>query len=613
MPTMRWRYRNWPIAIKLVFAFSVLMAIIISIIVVKSYMIYKSSMEKQIEEYIPQMLHQVNERIDAYVEGMKTISKSIIIPPYNRLMYEALEHMENSDDPTNLRATLKMNEALSFINNRPDKFVSGVLFHLPSGNVYIRQQDGGFWSENSAEAKSWFQKDAFLSFAPLVLGTVELNKFDSGIFGNEPYMFSILQPIRKEYTDELAGIVQIMGTLNPIKEIVKGIHFGDESLLYVINQQNQIVYSPDSGQLGKQWEAFYGVDWSEEPLYDNSKMMKLNDKPYLISYNRSASSEWKVVAVTPLVNLSQGIGLVKKWIVIWFVFGLISVILTTLMLSYSLTKPLRKLTRQTEKVDFNGLFFFSGNVYQDEIGRLTSAFNRMLERIRKLVEEVVQTKLLHKEAEIRALQSQINPHFLNNVLETIRMTIRQGHNEKGEQGLIALGAILRYHAEDMKEMVTLKKEMDFIESFLRIQKLRFGEQLQVKMEMDPELANQIIPSLILQPLVENAIIHGMSPYTSNIRLTIRIKKQDHMMSFAIIDEGKGMSPDRLEEVVESMHQKSGKESRIGMYNVYQRIHLIYGDNSTMFIESMEGSGTMVVLKLPMHEREVAAQHENSHY
>ncbi|MFC5404212.1 sensor histidine kinase [Cohnella soli] len=598
-----WRLRHWPIAYKLVIAFSMLLTVIVVVVGSMSYSKSRGALEKQTKNYVPQVLDQVNVRLEDYVNDVKTLSQTALVEPYSRLIEEALDGFQDAGGERRLEDTIKLHEALSFITNNSSHPYVGVLFYTGSG-VYVRQSVSGIWLDASFEDQPWFEDVDRDQFTPTVLGTIQFKLFADNPFIGDFYAFSVVQPVVRRNSKELSGIVQIIATLEPIRDIMRDIDFGDGSKLYVVDNRNRIVFASDRSLLGTEWESAYGLGWSEERDASSSIIKEVEGEDMLISYNRSAVSGWKVVGVIPLENVSKEVSQVKIWIVVSVAIGILGVVLLSAMLSIGMTNPLRKLTRMTRmQVDLSAPPVHIGQVSNDEIGQLDQSFRQMMKRIQLLSSEVLQGKLLHQEAEIRALQSQINPHFLQNTLETIRMTIRKGNLEKGEQGLVELGRLLRYHAASVNEMVSVKTEMDFILNYLSIQQLRFGDRLNIKTEVDEELSDVLIPSLLLQPLVENAIIHGPSPFDQRIRITVRIKRQGDYMVCAVMDEGKGIPSDELDVLLESLQQNERQQARrIGLENVYQRIQLTYAGQADFDIESMEDAGTIVSIYIPLAGR-----------
>lgn len=600
-------------ACKLAIVFSVLLTVIIAIVGGLSYHTARQAMERQINHYIPQVLDQVNVRLDDYVNDVKFLSSSVMVEPYNGLLEEALSGFRQSGPEPGLADTLSLHRALSFINLNPNRDYVTVLFYTDSGQLYVRQSAGGLWLDVSYRDQPWFPNLDLDQYTPTVLGTIPFR-----LFGDNPYIgewkaFSVVQPLRQKNRKALKGIIQIVGTLEPIREIMRGIDFGTGTRQYVFDDRNRIVFASDDSFAGTSEENAYVRQGAENATSGSSKVT-MDGESLLVSYNRSSVSGWRVVSVIPLRNIIQEVEQVKAWTVIWITAGVAAVILLSSLLSVRMTVPLRRLARTTRlQAHLSASPLSPDTGGDDEVGQLGQTFRHLMRRVKTLLNEMLREKLLYREAEIRTLQSQIHPHFLHNTLETIRMTIRTGNSRQGEQGLVEFGQLLRYHASSLQETVQVQAEIEFIHSYLSIQRFRYGDRLSFKLDVDDELGEVRLPGLLLQPLVENAIIHGASPYDQRIRIIVRLKRQGRYMICSVIDEGPGIAPDRLDALLESLRQEaSAAGRRIGLENVYQRIQLIYGGQAEFHMESMDGAGTVVGFSIPL-EGERSTAKEDCHH
>jgi two-component system sensor histidine kinase YesM len=310
-----------------------------------------------------------------------------------------------------------------------------------------------------------------------------------------------------------------------------------------------------------------------------------------------------VIAVIPLANLSQGVNRVKAWTVFWMVVGIGLAAMLGTLISYTITKPIRSLIGQIRKLENNNFEIEIKRFQADEIGHLALAFQRMTRRLNVLVNEVLQAQILRQEAEIGALQSRINPHFMNNVLENFRMMLKRGRTEQVEAGLVSMGQLLRYHASRVQETVPLQAELEFLNHYMHIQQLRFGDRLHFRADIDDDARRCLIPSLLIQPLVENAIHHGQSPFDEAIRIELRARKEPGRLLISIVDEGNGIEEERLEAIMEAIENGRKIGGRIGLTNVYQRLKLMYRGRGTMSIQSEIGLGTRITITIPLEGKD----------
>ncbi|WP_135550033.1 cache domain-containing sensor histidine kinase [Paenibacillus cymbidii] len=606
------QFRNWPMVWKLSILFSALLIAVIVSVTIYALTTFRSASEREVRQYIPQILTQVNRQMDRYVEGLISDSQSILATDsYAALMKLALDKPGAASG--SLADTIGLDAILRAVIKQSDGDLLDVVFYLPSGASYIRALEGGMWQTQTSFDPGFAMttQSEQKEYSPTVLGIV------SGAFskGNR-YAISIVQPVRNLNERGVAGMLQVNGSLRPVQEMMAPLDFGADSRVYILDQRGRIVYSPDSGQIGQEWDALFhltigGDDAGakEEPA---ARTVRLEQTSYLFSYNTSLKTGWKIVAMIPSGNLNQGIHNVQKvtgWAV---VAGILLTVWLSVLISYGITRNLRSLTVQARNLESNQFHITIDAGRYDEVGRLARAFKQMSERIRTLVEEVLRNRLLRQEAEIQSLRSQINPHFMYNALEMVRMTQKSGKYESTEMGLVSLGHLLRYHAQHKQDFVSVRQEVTLIEHLLVIQQLRFGERLQVSMEIEPEVLEATIPCFVIQPLVENAIKHGESPYDHTVDIRIRLRLDGEYIAGSVADEGPGMSVQQLEKVNAGLRKSYHEQGAagIGLANVCQRIELLYGGRGFFAIDSMEGAGTIVSFLLPVdpnrNEREGAS-------
>jgi two-component system, sensor histidine kinase YesM len=253
----------------------------------------------------------------------------------------------------------------------------------------------------------------------------------------------------------------------------------------------------------------------------------------------------------------------------------------------------------------------------DEISIMVSSFNNMTREINELIGEIkekahieaqfkeqslkmLEVENLLKQSELELLQAQINPHFLFNTLNTISTLADIESAVKTKEVLNNMAHILRYNLKRSKEVVSLKEELDTVLSYLQIQKTRFPKRLEYSINADPQCLEFKLPGMVLQPFVENAVIHGLEPYEHVCRISITaVKKQDDII-IQIIDNGAGISPERMKQIEESKNEQISFRQYFGINNVRRRLQLFYG-RETLKIESVEREGTQIFITLPTGE------------
>ncbi len=275
-----------------------------------------------------------------------------------------------------------------------------------------------------------------------------------------------------------------------------------------------------------------------------------------------------------------------------------------LIISNLVTKPLRQISEAIRK-------FSAGDFEQqvevsthDEVGEVAECFNRMVGDIRTLIDENYVITLQEKESELTALQAQINPHFLYNTLDSLYWQAQEAENEELAETILALSQLFRMVLSQGKKEVTVGQEMELVSRYLQIQKVRFNKRLNYTIEVEESVRKARIPKLIVQPFVENAIVHGFENVSAPCQLKVRGKAEGDYICFEIQDTGIGMRQDQIDAIWEKENEKYAKQrvGRFAIKNIKERLQLKYHDDFKLEIQSDVGHGTTVTLMVPL-ERE----------
>ena len=300
-------------------------------------------------------------------------------------------------------------------------------------------------------------------------------------------------------------------------------------------------------------------------------------------------------------RLSYSIGSFRRWNELFLAALITAVAFITYVLLKNIISPLRELTRVTGRIARGDLSARTGIYTEDEIGQVSGAVNDMAEHLEVMVGQIKEDERKMRNAELRLLQEQINPHFLYNTLDTIVWLIEGGSYEQAEDVVMSLSDFFKLALSGGREYITIREEELHIRSYLQIQQVRYRDLLSYEICIDPAVYHYRILKLTLQPLVENAIYHGIKP--KRAKGLIRISgamTEDHLILLSVEDDGVGMSPEELEALRrEILLPSSDENSRgFGMANVSERIRLNFGREYGLEIDSVQGEGTRVSLKIP---------------
>ncbi|MNJ51549.1 Sensor histidine kinase YpdA [compost metagenome] len=298
---------------------------------------------------------------------------------------------------------------------------------------------------------------------------------------------------------------------------------------------------------------------------------------------------------------------------------IVSTVLASIV-SRTIASPLKLLIREMKKVEL-GNFSGSVNVNSfEEINSLVSSFNRMVHRMDELIERIKLSSVSEKNAQLQALQSQVNPHFLYNTLDMIYWMLDEKGNEKLSRVILSLSQMFRYSSDwEEASQTTLRQELEQIRHYLTIIESRLNDRVQTEIEVDERWLDVILPKMTIQPIIENAVKYGLEPLGSPCKLQVYTVQHNHELHIRIADHGMGMDEDTLDQISTKLRTKpsfalepiSRPRRGIGLHNVHARISMMFGENYGVRVESQQGEGTTVTVVVPI-PLQGGRRDENSH-
>lgn len=403
---------------------------------------------------------------------------------------------------------------------------------------------------------------------------------------------------------------------------------GQGSSLFIVNTAGKVMSASDYrlkvGQFYPEPHFKDRLQVDSERLngvFTMNRTIDGSEDPYLFVYTYSVFNDWFLVGSIPYNYLNEEAWKAQRdFIMISAVLLALSLVIT-LVISTSITWPLKRLTDETKRVSMGRLDNRIVDQGNDELGFLTHKFNDMVIQIKDLIVRTEEEQRLKREIELQMLQAQINPHFLFNTLNSLKWTAALSQAESVSKGLGALADLLRHTIVDKKELVTLRDEFRQLRNYVTIQKMRYGE-FDVIFDVDPALHDMCVIKFLLQPIVENAIIHGLDTGKAErvIQITVRqvtvsecknaqgtldtaagskAMKDWPVLQIQVSDNGKGMDEDTLCSFFTKQPKSNQRLANIGVHNVLERIRLHYGEPYGMQVMSRLGEGTTVTFCLPL--------------
>src|SRR5690554_4520876 len=567
-------------------------SIIISFI---CYNVYSDSVLTETSARMESLVEETTQEIDERFDSLRTLLfASYMSSTIKDILYNAEWNTETSPDK-------KMNDY-----NKINDFFRGILYsHQNLAAIRLIPVEGIsiIWHENTLTLGyphpniPWYQQiieadigEAYISpHQPLPPAA------------NQGEVFTIGKAIR-DIQGNVRCILMIDIKVEEIRDILNRISTVSQLQIAILNDKNELIVGSDN----LQYEKFLDNDSVLEISNTRKGTLhyEVNANKYLLLYDTSYVSGWKFMAYTQDSVLVAKAEQIKN---ISLTVGLVSIIPTLMLsifLSVRLTNPINKLYNSMEEVknkNFNVYLHPSGH---DEINRLTQNFNSMVKRIRNLIIKEYEADLRRKEAGLKALEAQINPHFLYNTLETISsIAYLEGIPEITTISK-SLSQLFRYSINNHRRLVTLGDEMYHTLNYINIQKIRYGDKFSVVFEVNAELKDLNVIKLILQPLIENSIKHGLHSMKSGGLITVKAKTEGNTLLIEVKDNGVGINHNKLMEIKKhlnnnSIHNSYETEKSIGLANVHFRIRHYYGIDYGLSLESKEGSGAKITVKLPV--------------
>ncbi|MEK5494320.1 histidine kinase [Paenibacillus sp. FSL R7-0297] len=382
-----------------------------------------------------------------------------------------------------------------------------------------------------------------------------------------------------------------------ISQIFNDNREGQETLL--IGPDGTVIASRDKARLGQPFALAHELTGTAD-----SRFMDYRNEQYLLSSLDIPYGNYRIVSLSPYREAVSQISSTHRWSTAVQIMSGAFFLLILVLLVRQFTKPVIKLDSVAARVEQGELGIRSGVRGYDEIGRLGKSFDHMLDRVEKMIIQIKVEQAQKRKAELAMLQSQINPHFLFNILNSIRLRIMMRGDEENAELLFSLSRLLRMTIQQRDEYTTLHDELHIVRSYVELLNFRQADEVTLDTDCTSESLGLKIPRFLLQPVIENAYIHGLRQESG--RILIRTWTQDTRLLIAIEDNGRGMDEVTLNrlraevgsEPPELETMPSSRLAHIGMSNVYERLYLTYGSAFQVTIDSIPGQGTTFLFVLP---------------
>ncbi|WP_062049479.1 sensor histidine kinase [Bacillus sp. JCM 19034] len=553
--------------------------------------------EQQVNDNTLQLIDKVNRTVESHIENVQNMTYFISFDPHIQSFLDGEFQIEdmNPDEEYGISQFLQ-----TFTTIHPE--IAGILVvnsegEYLSNELYTR-------SAFQLTRESWYRQAVEHNGIAKTIGRPEGRRITSHAHYREDEVVTVVRAIMDQETGEEKGVILIDLKLRVIEEAVRSVRLGKSGYLMVIDLDGETIYSPTP-------LSFIECD-IESSFSQNFGIFTdyIQNEEYQLIYQKSTFTEWITVGV---FLADQAVSEVQQilFYVISFVFFVCFVGITaSYFLSHTISRPINQLMLAMQKAESGDLTIRYDGEGKDEVGRLGRSFNTMIKQIHKLLSLTERQERKKREAEFHSLQANIKPHFLYNTLDTIQWMARKKNAPDVAELVGSLSKLFRIGLSKGDTIIQLEDEIEHVKNYLQIQTVRYKNKLNYSLMVSPSIKNLSILKIVLQPIVENAIYHGIKERRGPGFISINAQVKNHMLIIEIADNGKGMCQETLAQLRESLHtflkySDDENESRLkkgyGIVNVHARLQLTFGDQYGIAINSELNKGTVVTINHPVLE------------
>lgn len=574
-------------------------------VIVVSYLYYRYASNDIRREYY-QHSSKITKQVGMfYDKEIRNIVVEIFAIKYNNEMSEALKEFLVNDANYGIVLT-KIARMLSEIE-QTGTMISSIYIYTPKGDFH--DYNNFKRPEFNFEATGLYKKLEGQEGTGVYWGTAGPDE----IFQNKSDVITVATRYKiNGYSKDLYVIVNL--DVEGMRVYLKSIKINDDNEMLLIDESGRELVGTDSAIAGSFFSDGRAIRQIISPDEENSDY-KFNSGDYLITYQPLNVVPWFIVNVQSEAALLESLKSLENFICLVAASGILACLILSVFLTRAIVKPLKMVENTIYRVTEGDFEVQCSYINDNEVGRLGKSFNYMVRQIRELIDKlnltirelelekkkVVEEQELKRTAELKALQAQINPHFLYNTLAAIIWMADSRGAKDICQIASGLGEFYRISLSRGREIIPLKEEIRHVENYLAIQKYRYGDRLQYTFELDDGVMDYAVMKLILQPLVENAIYHGLKQKSGQgeINISAVFVPGGKKLELTVRDNGAGINKTTLELINNKLIKGETAENKgYGIFNINERIKLFYGSQYGLRLESAEAAGTRAVILLP---------------
>lgn len=589
---------HWSLQWKLTFVFSLVFIVSVIIIGTVFYVNSAEQIKNRTISHASETITQVNRGLDLYFQDIDRLSLAIFGDP---IVQQVLKKQSYESDLERIRDMNQMSLRL-FNLSSPWRFVQGVYIFSLDGRLY--HSGRGADSDHSIADEPWYP--VVKKNPPPANAILWPTRPETTISEGQKKVISLIRPIREIRSGKLMGYLKIDINVKVMeKMLVPSPNQENQSRLFLLTDQGKVIYENSNRLTGDSINDLHipGLFQTNDLSMGETKW---RGETYLYLFQKSDYTNWTTLVLIPSHEIVKESKKARNLVFLFCLLAIILIICISFVLAKRITWPLRLLMQNMERVKLGDLKTrIHGIPYEDEVGQLSRMFNTMLQSLERLISQVYEVKIREKDARLLALQAQINPHFLFNTLNIMKAMSRSHGAHQVAEMIETLAELFRYSIKGWGTQVSLKDELNHVQNYMDIQRARFHNRFKFQLDIPPSLLNAKVVKLSIQPLVENAITHGLGERKEGGKITVYARQRDQHLEIGVEDNGKGFDPQTLAYIKKALakenevfHELPSSGAGIGILNIDRRIKLVFGETYGIHIESTENMGTTVKLLLP---------------
>lgn len=576
-------YREKSIQYMLSLSFTII-AVVGFIFIGTSLIIRFSTANRNItEDYNKKIIDQVNYNLDSYIRNLMQVS--------NSMYYSVIKNTDLSEK--------NIDEAMNLLYEANREHIVSIAVFNENGELIAATPISKLKKTATPQNEDWFI-NATKQIENLHFSTAHVQNLLEDIDYKYKWVVSLSRAVELTNNGEISsGVLLVDMNFSGIEQICKNVSLGETGYIYLVDRNGELIYHPRQQLIYSNLVKENNFKVAE--YEDGNYIDELDGDKRLITVKTLGYTGWKIIGVTPINETFANSTQITLFILFVIFLAIILLVFANMFISAKIANPIKALENSVKELE-NG----SQNVDiaiggSHEIQHLGKTIKSMVKQMHKLMGDIVYEQELKRQRELDALQAQINPHFLYNTLDSIVWMVENERYNEAITMVTSLAGFFRIGLNKGKNIITIKDELKHAENYITIQHMRFKDKFTFKINADENVLNFATIKLIIQPLIENAVYHGMEFMDGDGEIIVNAYKKDNELYIDVIDNGMGIPPEIVDKLLTHESRSKGKGSGVGLKNVQERIQLYFGKEYGLSILSEPDEGTLIRIHLPCIE------------